>query len=100
MTYINNVQNMIPPTNNQLNPKVNGDEKSIRFGDLLKDAINQMNDAQIASDKKTVALASGNIDNLHDVLITAQKANITLQTAVQIQRKALDAYNETMRMQV
>ncbi|MFB4475749.1 flagellar hook-basal body complex protein FliE, partial [Oceanobacillus caeni] len=48
----------------------------------------------------TEALASGNIDDLHDVMITAQKASITLETTVQIQKKVIDAYNEIMRMQV
>ncbi|HLR22194.1 MAG TPA: flagellar hook-basal body complex protein FliE, partial [Pseudogracilibacillus sp.] len=45
-------------------------------------------------------LAEGKIDNLHDVMISAQKANIKIETAVEVQQKALDAYNEIMRMQI
>ncbi|WP_284139946.1 MULTISPECIES: flagellar hook-basal body complex protein FliE [unclassified Virgibacillus] len=70
------------------------------FGNTLKKAIEKVNEAQTLSDKKTELLAAGKIDDLHDVMITAQKASITLETAVQIQRKAIDAYNEVMRMQV
>ncbi|MDY0408156.1 flagellar hook-basal body complex protein FliE [Virgibacillus soli] len=62
--------------------------------------MHSVNDAQVASDKKTEALILGKTDNLHDVMITAQKASITLETSVQIQRKVIDAYNEIMRMQV
>jgi len=70
------------------------------FSQTLKTAIDKVNDAEIASDMKTEALATGNINDLHDVMITAQKASITLETSVQVQRKVIDAYNEIMRMQV
>ena len=70
------------------------------FGEVLKSAIDAVNESQYQSDLKTEALANGNADNLHDVMITAQKASITLETAVQMQKKAIDAYNEIMRMQV
>ncbi|WP_042223774.1 flagellar hook-basal body complex protein FliE [Oceanobacillus manasiensis] len=75
-------------------------EAQASFANTLKAAINNVNSQQIASDKKTEALASGQIDDLHDVMITAQKASITLEASVQMQRKAIDAYNEIMRMQV
>ncbi|MDC3416399.1 flagellar hook-basal body complex protein FliE [Aquibacillus salsiterrae] len=70
------------------------------FKSNLKNAIEQVNRSQIESDEKTTALANGQINNLHDVMITAQKASITLQTAVEMQKKVIDAYNEVMRMQV
>jgi flagellar hook-basal body complex protein FliE len=70
------------------------------FAGELKAAIAKINDAQKISDEKTAALTAGNIENLHDVMITAQKANLTLETAVQVQQKMIDAYNEIMRMQV
>ncbi|UOQ47881.1 flagellar hook-basal body complex protein FliE [Gracilibacillus caseinilyticus] len=70
------------------------------FADNLKQAVESINQAQVESDKKTQALANGEIDDLHDVMITAQKASIMLQTGVQVQKKVVDAYNEVMRMQV
>jgi len=35
---------------------------------------------------------------LHTAMINAAKADITLQAAVQIRNKLLDAYNEIMRI--
>lgn len=70
------------------------------FSDVLKSAINHVNDLQVESDVKTELLASGQITDLHDVMITAQKASITIETAVQVQQKVIDMYNEVMRMQV
>ncbi len=48
----------------------------------------------------TNMLATGKLKDLHNVMITAQKASITLEMTVQIQQKVIDAYNEIMRMQV
>ncbi|MFS0672431.1 flagellar hook-basal body complex protein FliE [Ornithinibacillus sp. 179-J 7C1 HS] len=75
-------------------------EAQANFANLLKNAINNVNELQVVSDKKTEALAMGQINDLHDVMITAQKASVTLQATVEMQRKAIDAYNEIMRMQV
>jgi len=75
-------------------------EAQAKFADSLKGAIDNLNNIQNLSDQKTKDLASGKVDDLHDVMITAQKASITLETAVQVQKKAIDAYNEIMRMQV
>ncbi|MUV39968.1 Flagellar hook-basal body complex protein FliE [Lentibacillus sp. JNUCC-1] len=88
--------------NNSLQPTspVKPEEKSHHFSELLKGAIETVNQAQNHSDQKTQALAAGKTDDLHDVMITAQKAGIMLETSVQIQQKAIDAYNEIMRMQI
>lgn len=97
---LNNIpQTSIPePANSK--PLISPGEAQTNFADTLKSAIDSVNDVQIASDKKTEALAQGNIDDLHDVMITAQKSSITLETTVQVQKKVVDAYNEIMRMQV
>ena len=70
------------------------------FGELLKGSIENLNNVQNESDKMTNALASGKAQDLHNIMITAQKASITLETTVQFQQKAIDAYNEIMRMQI
>jgi flagellar hook-basal body complex protein FliE len=70
------------------------------FAAQLKNAIEQVNEAQVVSDQKTIALAQGKIDNLHEVMIASQKASIMLQTTVEVQSKAIDAYKEIMRMQI
>jgi len=76
------------------------EEKDISFSSVLKNAIEKVNETQKESDIKTEALAEGKVNDLHDVMITAQKANLTMETAVQIQQKVIDTYNEVMRMQV
>lgn len=70
-----------------------------KFQDMFKNALDEVNDMQIQSDKLTDDFASGKTDDIHNVMITAEKANISLQFALQVRNKALDAYNEIMRMQ-
>lgn len=75
-------------------------DKNSSFATELKTALNNVNKVEHESNIKTELFAAGKIDNLHDVMITAQKASITVETAVQIQQKVIDAYNEVMRMQI
>ncbi|MFP7477645.1 flagellar hook-basal body complex protein FliE [Terribacillus saccharophilus] len=68
------------------------------FTESLKSAIEGLNETQQESDKMTQALAAGEVDNLHDVMIASQKASVAMDAAVQVQKKAIDAYTEMMRM--
>lgn len=70
------------------------------FASFLKDAINSVNDAQVNSDQMTEKLARGEKVDLHQVMIASQKANITMQTTLEIRNKVVEAYQEIMRMQV
>ncbi|MFP7169122.1 flagellar hook-basal body complex protein FliE [Terribacillus sp. 7520-G] len=73
-------------------------EAQASFTESLKSAIESLNETQQESDKMTQALAAGKVDNLHDVMIASQKASVAMDAAVQVQKKAIDAYTEMMRM--
>ncbi|WP_273125538.1 flagellar hook-basal body complex protein FliE [Bacillus weihaiensis] len=94
---INSVQQVLQP--NQVQPASNA-KKNTSFGEILKKSIDQVNTSQIESDKMTEALASGKSVELHDVMISSQKASITMLTAIEVRNKAIEAYQEMMRMQV
>ncbi|MBP1913660.1 flagellar hook-basal body complex protein FliE [Lederbergia galactosidilyticus] len=74
--------------------------KENKFGTYLKNAIDEVNSAQVQSTEATQKLLNGQEIELHDVMITAQKASITMQAALEIRNKAVEAYQEVMRMQV
>ncbi|REJ09507.1 flagellar hook-basal body complex protein FliE [Halobacillus trueperi] len=99
----NHLVNTIPlsqPSQIQWKKNVSPGEAHATFANQLKSAIAGVNEAQILSDDKTKALAQGEINDLHDVMITSQKASITMKTAVEMQSKVVEAYKEVMRMQV
>ncbi|SDG97780.1 flagellar hook-basal body complex protein FliE [Alteribacillus persepolensis] len=70
------------------------------FKNALNDALNEVNKAQHASNEMTSKLAAGDVEDLHEVMVTAEKASVTLQTTIEIRNKAQEAYREIMRMQV
>ncbi|WP_027963183.1 flagellar hook-basal body complex protein FliE [Halalkalibacillus halophilus] len=87
---------------NQVQPSqdVTASEAQSSFANELKNAINEVNQTQADSSMKTEELIRGEATDLHDVMITSQKASVTLQTASEIQNKAIEAYREVMRMQI
>lgn len=72
----------------------------ISFGDYLKNALNNVNQLQLDSQQIGVDFAAGKTDNIHEVMIAGEKADIALQLTMQIRNKVVDAYNEIMRMQI
>lgn len=76
---------------------VTGDKS---FADTLKNAISEVNQMQQVSNKKMQELSVGKTDNVADVMIASEKADIAMRVMVQVRNKVIDAYNEIMRMQV
>jgi flagellar hook-basal body complex protein FliE len=70
------------------------------FADTLKDSIQQVNQLQKDADVKMQQLATGKTDNIQDVMIAAEKADIGLRLMMQVRNKIVDGYQEIMKMQV
>lgn len=70
------------------------------FADTLQNAIGKVNQLHQESDKAMQNLSTGRSDNIADVMIAAEKADIALKVMVQVRNKIIDAYQEMMRMQV
>ena len=69
-------------------------------GKFFSELVSKVNDIQVKSDKAVQGLASGENKNLHEVMIEVEKASISFQFMSQVRNKALDAYQEVMRMHV
>lgn len=78
----------------------NEENSGISFADYLKSAIDKTNTLIVESDKLNEAFAAGETDNIHQIVIAAEKADIALQFTLQIRNKIFDAYSEIMRMQI
>ena len=80
--------------------KINSIDSKVDFGDILTNAMQDVNRMQIESDENKELLAIGELDNLHDLTIAAEKANISLQVTMSIRSKIVEAYKEIMRIQI
>ena len=80
--------------------KISNVDSKVNFGEMLSSAIQDVNQMQIESDEFKELLAIGELDNLHDLTIAAEKANISLQVTMSIRSKIVEAYKEIMRIQI
>src|SRR5690625_470421 len=67
---------------------------------IFKNALEKVSKVENEANVQQQLLINGKTEDLHQVMLAAQKATITIETAVQIQQKVIDAYNEVMRMQI
>lgn len=97
---VQNTQNTQNATNQVNNSQKTESSNQTSFSELLKNSISSLNESQVASDNMTNALAAGKDVNLDEVMIAAQKASISLTAATEFRNKAVEAYQEIMRMQM
>lgn len=76
------------------------DTGSPSFIDHLKEGIEDVNKSQKLADQKASDLATGKNDNIHETMLAASQAELGFNLMVQIRNKALEAYQEVMRMPV
>ena len=71
------------------------------FSNMLKDAINKVNDVQKESGElKTSFLQGDPTVDLAQVMIASQKATVAFQAMTQVRNKLVDAYKDVMNMPV
>ncbi|WP_296606026.1 flagellar hook-basal body complex protein FliE [Nocardioides sp.] len=70
------------------------------FGDLVVDGLDRLEAVQDRSDKLAVQAATGDLNDIHDYTIAATEASVTTQLTVAVRNRALEAFNEIMRMPI
>lgn len=70
------------------------------FADALGRAVGSVDQSMKASEQNIQAFAAGKIENVHEVMISMQKAQLSFQLMVEIRNKALETYQEISRMQI
>ena len=77
------------------------DEQPVKsFGEFMVDALKKTNELELESERLNAALAAGRIEDISQVVVASQKAEIALQLTLQLRNRATSAYQEIMRMQV
>lgn len=70
------------------------------FAHELEKGIKAVNANQVNADRMATELASGKTGNIHETMLAATQAELSFNLMVQVRNKALEAYNEIMRMPV
>jgi flagellar hook-basal body complex protein FliE len=69
------------------------------FADQLSSGLNALQSTQTKSDNLAVQAATGNLQDVQDYTIASSEASLAMQLTTAVRNKALDAFNEIMRMQ-
>jgi flagellar hook-basal body complex protein FliE len=77
-------------------PREDGQVKS--FGDTLKDSLKTVNDMQTEKSSMIKEFAAGENQNVHELMITMQKAGLSMQMTSAIRNKVMESYKEIMHM--
>lgn len=75
-----------------------GDTQS--FADVLSNAINSVDETMKSSDQQVQDFIAGESNNVHDVMISMQRAQMSFEMMVEIRNKAIETYQEISRMQI
>lgn len=71
------------------------------FLDLLKEKLNDVNDQQIQADQKTEGFIKGDPSiDIQDLMVSTEEAKQSLQMAIQVRNKIVEAYQELSKMQL
>ncbi len=79
-------------------PTTNAKEQWGFFLDKLETAIGEVDALGKESDKLTQDAVLGRVENLHDVMIAAEKAKTAMNLTIEVRGKVIEAYKEIMRM--
>ncbi len=95
ITLASHLDSMVKPRQNSAVTNLGS-----KFGEALKNSIAEVNKAQVVADQAAEQVVAGETKNLHEAMIKLEEADISMRLMVQVRNKALEAYQEIMRMSV
>ena len=75
-------------------------KNEISFGSYLQEKLDDVNKLQLKAEQSTEALIKGEDIEIHQVLLNTEEAKLSLQLAVEIRNKLVEAYQELNRLQL
>ena len=94
--FLNQIQNnTIDNTNKNLN-----ESDKVNITDVLNNAVNKVNDSQVKANNDIEALIKGDDITMHEVMLSTQEAQISMQLMLEMRNKLYDAYKELSSVQL
>lgn len=69
------------------------------FGTALTGAVDNLESTQRTADALAVRAVTGDLEDVHEYTIAATEAKLTMELTAAVRNKAVDAFNEILRMQ-
>ncbi|MCI6138803.1 MAG: flagellar hook-basal body complex protein FliE [Clostridium sp.] len=77
-----------------------GQSQAGMFADVFRNAVEQVQVSQADVEHKQYLLATGQLDDAHTLPIAEAKAALSLDVLISLRNKAMESYNELMKMSV
>ncbi len=91
--------NWLTDTNRNLKTE-NDESENGSFKSLLNGMINNVIETENQTKVDAYNLSIGNMDDMHTMMINEMKAEVALQTMVNVRNKLVDAYKEIMNTNI
>ena len=75
-------------------------DSTVKFDDVISQAINKVNSTQLESNNMIESLIKGEDVSMHDVMLSMQEAQISTQLMLEVRNKLFDAYKELNAVQL
>ena len=87
-------------TMNITSDKVDNNDSGKLFSNALKTSLDKINEQQVIANEATNAFVRGEDVDISEVMLKGAEASVSLQFAVQVRNKLVEAYQEISRMQL
>ena len=98
INQIQSISSVLPDMSLDSSQSIQADSKT--FSDWLVEQGNELNSLSIGTEDAVKQVATGEVDNLHQIILGMNKADLSFELAVQVRDKLLEGYHEILRMQV
>jgi flagellar hook-basal body complex protein FliE len=89
---------LVQDLRNTANAASTGSIKGPAFADYLTEQVNKVNSTIVTADQKVADVTTGKSKNLHEMMVALNKADLSLRMLTSVRNKAVEAYQEIMRM--
>ncbi len=69
------------------------------FSEMMSKSLEKVNDLQSQKDTAIASFASGENQNVHELMISLQKAGLAMNMTAAVRNKVMEAYKELSRVQ-
>ena len=80
--------------------EMGSEKEQINFSNLLSSSLNNLNTSIVDSNQTIENLALGKTESTHEIVIAMENAKMSLQMAVEVRNKLVEAYQQITRMQI
>ena len=81
-------------------PATGGQSGASSFVNHLRSAVDKVDAAQGKRDSIIEAMVTGEVGEVHDVMIAAEEAQLSFELMLEVRNKLIDSYQQIMQMQI